>query len=96
MIAQDRLQPLRIALDHSGRDVEQAFVMSDDAEPVRTRDALGVNQLVGVDIEKVGKHRPDFLGQFVESRGIGCQTRDIAVGDPPAGGLRVIFGADRP
>ena len=54
VVGEDRLQSLRIALDHSGRDVEQAFVMGDDAEPVRTRDALGVNQLVGVDIEKIG------------------------------------------
>ena len=96
MIAQDRFQPLRIALNHSGRDVEQAFVMSDDAEPVRTCDAPSVNQLVGVDSEKIGKHRPDFLGQFVESRRIGGQTRDIAVGNPPAGRFGVIFGADRP
>ena len=96
VIGEDRLQSLRIALDHSGGDVEVVLVVGDDAQAVRAGQPRRVDKFVGMNRQQVGEDCADLLGESFQGRGVGGEARHVAVGDPPASGLGVVLGADRP
>ena len=95
MLALEHLQPLGIAFDHLGSDVEQAFVMGDDADAVWTDEPFSADRR-GVDGEEVGQHRPGFGRQSLDGVAIGSEPRNVAVLRPPHTGVGIIFRSDGP